>query len=122
MEPTLAALGAADLEWTMHVDSVWRDVPHHVPELQRGVHDEVLRAVDQLAGSSAAASPLGLVVIGAGGAGKTHLLTALRRSAVERASFFVLVDMTDVHDFWETSASWPRRASTAWGSSSRRRR
>ncbi len=102
MDQALAALGSVDLEWTTHVDSVWRDLPFDLPELNHGVREEVLRAGDRLSTANQPASPLGLVIVGPGGAGKTHVLSSLRAASFTRGSFFVLVDMTDVHDFWET--------------------
>jgi hypothetical protein len=41
-------------------------------------------------------------VLGNGGSGKTHLLRVLRQHCFEKGVGFVLVDMTDVKDFWET--------------------
>ncbi|MGB1092052.1 MAG: helicase HerA domain-containing protein, partial [Oceanobacter sp.] len=45
--------------------------------------------------------PLGMVLNGPAGSGKTHLISSLRQSLIDRA-FFVLVDMTDVKSFWNT--------------------
>src|SRR5208282_3762460 len=47
-------------------------------------------------------SQLILPYIGNAGSGKTHLLSFVRREAVARGMQFVLVDMTDVKDFWST--------------------
>lgn len=102
MDPAFVALASVDFEWTTHVESVWRDLPHDVPELQRSVREEVVTALGRLFAASTPASPLGIPIVGAGGAGKTHFLSTLRRTAFERRAFFILVDMTDVHDFWET--------------------
>jgi|GEM_PF-6582513 len=48
-------------------------------------------------------SPMGLVLVGESGSGKTHLLGALRKDALSQGYGFVLVDMTDVLDFWRTT-------------------
>ncbi|KAJ3058361.1 hypothetical protein HK102_010537, partial [Quaeritorhiza haematococci] len=45
-------------------------------------------------------SPLGWAVVGAGGSGKTHLLGAFRREAARRKHPFIMVDLTDVRNFW----------------------
>ena len=36
------------------------------------------------------------------GRGKTHVLSSVRHRAFEQGQYFVLVDMTDVREFWET--------------------
>jgi hypothetical protein len=98
----LEALRSVDFDWTTHVESVWRDLPHDVPQVQHDVRVEVLAVLDRQVASTAEASPLGIPILGQGGTGKTHLLSALRRRTFERGALFVLVDMTDVNDFWET--------------------
>lgn len=49
-------------------------------------------------------NPLGYFLLDSGETGKTHLLNAVQVNLVERGFGFVLVDMTDVRDFWETVA------------------
>lgn len=93
----LTALREADLEWVRRLQDVWRDDSGHIPELNRGALDAVVAAMSRIGMDS----PLGRVVVGAAGSGKTHLLGALRAALAGRA-WFVLVDMTDVRDFWET--------------------
>jgi len=102
MDPLLAALSDADFQWTAHIDSIWRDTPSDIPELQHQSREQIgirLRDSRMRAGGD---SPLGLAILGQGGAGKTHLLSATRRDALARGYFFVLADMTDIRDFWET--------------------
>src|SRR5262249_45452912 len=41
-------------------------------------------------------------LLGPAGSGKTHLLGVVRRQAIARGAYFILADMTDVADFWET--------------------
>src|SRR5699024_4358465 len=50
-------------------------------------------------------NPLGKVITGPAGAGKTHFLGAIRQELVALPAWFVLVDMSDVKDFWETVLS-----------------
>ena len=95
-------LRAISFDWTMHLTSVWSDPPFDVPDLHSDLRKELEWKLDQLSASSNSSSPLGWVVMGSGGTGKTHLLSVLRRQARQRGISFVLVDMTDVHDFWET--------------------
>lgn len=103
MDRALDALQAVDFDWTTHIDSIWRDSSYDVPELQDGLRRETMGKLEKLFTDSTSASPLGLVLIGPGGAGKTHMLSLLRSTALARGAYFVLVDMTDVRDFWETT-------------------
>lgn len=102
VSPALAALSRVDFDWTTHIDSIWRDLPYDVPELHATVRAELASLLERLHQAPTNASPLGVALIGPAGSGKTHLLSALRRQALAQGALFVLVDMTDVHDFWET--------------------
>jgi len=97
MNQALAALRDVDFDWVRRLKSVWHDDPAHVSGINRNALEETLRAFGRVRSDA----PLGRVLIGAAGAGKTHLLGALR-GAVASTGWFVLVDMTDVRDFWET--------------------
>lgn len=97
----LEALRATDFEWASHIEGVWSEPIADVPELHRKVRDELGRRIDLLA--SRTASPLGVPVLGEAGAGKTHLLSVLRQIAFARRAGFVLIDMTDINDFWATA-------------------
>jgi hypothetical protein len=97
MDPALLALRDVDFDWVRRLKSVWQDDPAHVSGINRNALEETLQAFARVRNDAA----LGRVVIGAAGAGKTHLLGALR-AAIARTGWFVLVDMTDVRDFWET--------------------
>ncbi|NLY00346.1 MAG: ATP-binding protein [Rhodopirellula sp.] len=98
----LKALKAIDFDWTVHLKSVWMDQLHDVPALQQELRNELAEKLADLGGSPERLSPLGWPIVGSGGTGKTHLVSVLRRMALDRGIAFVLVDMTDVHDFWET--------------------
>ena len=98
----LAALRRADLDWTTNLSDVWAEAPADVPGLHAGVRAELLDAVEDLALRRDARSPLGRLVVGRGGSGKTHLLGAVRRACAASGAAFVLVDMTDVREFWPT--------------------
>lgn len=102
MNRQLSALGAADFQWTTHIDSVWHELPFHVPAFQAAASAELGTRLDRLKQSREPSSPLGIAVLGPAGAGKTHLLNSLRKLASARGMFFVLVDMTDVSSFDET--------------------
>jgi GTPase SAR1 family protein len=98
----LDALKAIDFDWTMHLQSVWCDRPYDVAEFQEELRRALSEKLDELNRGASPLSPLGWPLLGAGGVGKTHLLSVLRRQAIDRKIAFVLVDMTDVHDFWQT--------------------
>ncbi|MEW6265729.1 MAG: hypothetical protein AB1641_21870 [Thermodesulfobacteriota bacterium] len=94
----LAALKAANFDWVMRLDDVWRDLPHDVPVINAHLRQTIL----DRCGGLGPKSPLGWVILGPAGSGKTHLLASLRRDSEALGAFFILVDMTDVKDFWET--------------------
>ncbi|MDY7105859.1 MAG: ATPase [Actinomycetota bacterium] len=99
----LAALARADLDWTMHLRSVWSDDGAlDVAAIHARARSRVLDTMDALSASPGEGSPLGIVVLGAAGAGKTHLIAALRREVLTKGLGFVLADLTDVREFWPT--------------------
>lgn len=84
-----------NFEWVRRLRDVWLDDSMHVPEINREAFEGVL------ASFGGTGTPLGRVMVGPAGSGKTHLLGALR-AAIAGEGWFVLVDMTDVRDFWDT--------------------
>lgn len=106
----LAALRRADFSSTARLDSVWsNDRSTHVPGIHEHALARLLDAVERLEpaspepGRGSGSGPLGEVVLGAAGAGKTHLMSELRHRSGDR-TFFVLLNLTDLNDFWETLA------------------
>lgn len=105
----LKAFVDTDFDWTVNQTGVWRDLPYDVSE----VHEEALTSVfdhyARLEGavwsepSDLPSNPLGAVVVGQAGVGKTHLMGRLRREVIARGGTFVLADLTDVRDFWDTA-------------------
>ncbi len=102
MTDGLTLLCAADFDWAMHLQGVWTDPPYDVPEFQSTLRHQLCEKLHEMHENPADDSPLGWVVVGTAGSGKTHLLSILRRESFARQIHFVLVDMTDVHDFWAT--------------------
>ncbi|HXS19471.1 MAG TPA: AAA family ATPase [Polyangiaceae bacterium] len=102
MDNALRALRQADFDWTLRIQQVWSENVRDIPEIQRSIRDELEDRLDMLFEKRDDASPLGIPLVGPAGSGKTHLLGSLRAYAMQRGSFFVLVDMTDVADFWDT--------------------
>ncbi|MEL6136207.1 MAG: DUF87 domain-containing protein [Cyanobacteria bacterium J06628_6] len=96
------ALQAVDFNWTTHINSIWKAPDYDVSDLHQRERAKLIAAAQQLQQANRRNSPLGQVVLGPPGAGKTHLLCAIRQQAMQRGIGFILVDMTDVRDFWET--------------------
>lgn len=102
MDLALNALRKVNFDWTAHIDEIWVDQGHEAPGIQREARNALLEHLEDLSQSQKPLSPLGVPILGTAGSGKTHLLGFLRRETLARGSYFVLVDMTDVSDFWET--------------------
>lgn len=98
----LAALRAINYDWTMHLQNVWTDPHYDSPEIHTQLRQEFQNRLDEFNKDRSVHSPLGWLVIGAAGTGKTHWLSICRQQAVARQISFVLVDMTDVRSFWDT--------------------
>lgn len=102
MNLALSALRKANFDWTAHIEEIWVDQKHETDGIQTQARRALLEQLEDLIDSQKPASPLGIPILGAAGSGKTHLLGFLRREALARSAYFILVDMTDVSDFWET--------------------
>ncbi|MCG8914314.1 DUF87 domain-containing protein [Actinokineospora sp. PR83] len=107
MEP-LAALAGLRFDWADTPDHVWRDSPYHVD----GLHADVAGAIDvgiRDAEASFGPSPIGLVLQGLKGIGKTHLLGRVRSQTHRAGGYFFLDDLTAGDAFWENTAESLRR-------------
>jgi hypothetical protein len=99
-EEERAALAALRFSWAAAPDDVWRRSPFHVD----GLHDAVVRDVlDGIAEAEASpdASPIGLVLEGRQGSGKTHLLGWVREQVQHRGGYFFLISLLDGRNFWD---------------------
>ncbi len=101
-EAALETFGLAQFSWAFRLDDVWSDLIHDVEDLHPNLRSQFAERVGRLLREENRESPLGWVLIGEGGSGKTHLLNAFRRFSVERGAYFVLLDLTDVRTFWES--------------------
>ncbi|MTD58250.1 ATP-binding protein [Amycolatopsis pithecellobii] len=102
MEP-LAALRTLRLDWADTPDHVWRDSPYHVD----GLHEEATAAIDvgiRDAAASDGPSPIGLVLQGPKGAGKTHLLSLVRKRVHQAGGYFFLANLSGGEAFWDNTA------------------
>jgi len=99
-EQERAVLAALRLSWVQAPDDVWRRSPFHVD----GLHEAVVRDVrDGIAEAeaSADASPIGLVLEGRHGTGKTHLLGWVREQVQQQGGYFFLISLLDGRNFWD---------------------
>lgn len=85
-------------------DSVWRNDMPNIMHLHDSIVEKVTASIDRLSttpeSNKVIQNPMGHVVLGAAGSGKTHLLKNIRIHAVKKQAFFVLCDLTDASDFW----------------------
>jgi hypothetical protein len=104
MTEALQAFRAVDFNWTHALQSVWSDPIFQVDELHRNLIDQIID--DFIAGTKRPTdNPIGKVVLGEAGAGKTHLIGTLRRRVWQANGWFVLLDIIGITDFWATTAS-----------------
>ncbi|MFJ1759243.1 ATP-binding protein [Amycolatopsis sp. NPDC088138] len=104
----LTALAALRFDWADTPDHVWRDSPYHVD----GLHADALAALDtgiRDATASDGPSPIGLVLRGLKGVGKTHLLGLVRRHVHRARGYFFLDEVTAADAFWDNTAEALRR-------------
>ncbi|GAA2523079.1 helicase HerA domain-containing protein [Winogradskya humida] len=99
----LKALTGLRISFAPTRDDVWRRSEFHVDTLHRDVADAVLDAIGD-ARESTSASPLGLVVQGPRGSGKTHLLGWVREQVQRQDGYFFLVSLVEGVPFWQNVA------------------
>src|SRR5262249_10042026 len=96
---------SVDFNWTRQLRSIWRDPPYHLASLHQGRLDDL---VDYFTCKTRAADPadepLGRVIVGPAGYGKTYLIGELRRRIWEIEGWFVLLDFVGIKDFWASVA------------------
>lgn len=97
------ALTALRFNWAPTPDDVWRSSPHHVDGLHRDVTRTVMESVAE-ARDSTESSPVGVVVLGQRGAGKTHLLGSVRERVQADGGYFFLVSVMEASAFWGSLA------------------
>jgi hypothetical protein len=84
-------------------DDVWRPSPFDVPALHERVVKKILQGVNE-ARTGDDESPIGVVVQGRAGSGKTHMLGALRERIQREGGYFFLVGVISGKTFWENTA------------------
>ncbi len=103
-DPALRAFQETDFNWAVRLQDIWATAVGDVPDMHKNARQQLLAEAEKMKDRPADGNPLGWFLTGSGGTGKTHLLNAVQDQLVERGFGFVLVDMTDVRDFWETVA------------------
>src|ERR1700682_112070 len=99
------ALAARRLTWAPTADDLWRpQAATHVPGLNEFAIDDVMAAFGD-ATRDLVSSPLGVVVQGRAGSGKTHLLGQVRERVQASGGYFLLVELLDAATFWESLRS-----------------
>jgi hypothetical protein len=96
------ALASLRLTWAPTADDLWRpQAATHVPGLNEFAIDDVMDAFGD-ATRDPMSSPLGVVVQGRAGSGKTHLLGQVRERVQAFGGYFLLVELLDAATFWES--------------------
>ncbi len=105
MTDDLKAFRSVDFGWTRQLRSVWRDPPYHVPSIHKDVVDDVIDYFEtKTADADPDDEPVGRVIVGPAGFGKTHLIGELRRRVWKMGGWFILLDLVGVKDFWASAA------------------
>ncbi|GIJ67044.1 helicase HerA domain-containing protein [Virgisporangium ochraceum] len=100
-EEERAALAALRFNWAQVPDDVWRPSQFHVDGLHPATVQDVRAGIGE-ASASPGPSPIGLVLEGRNGSGKTHLLGWVREQIQERDGYFFLISLVDGERFWDT--------------------
>jgi hypothetical protein len=101
----LDAFRSVDFNWTRQLKSVWRDQLYHVPAIHHKVLDDLLAYfLINTRDPDPDNEPLGRLIVGPAGLGKTHLVGELRRQVWDKDGIFILLDLVGVKDFWSSVA------------------
>ncbi|GIF75817.1 ATP-binding protein [Asanoa siamensis] len=92
------------LDWAPTQDDVWSRLDFHIDGLNGDVGAAVLRTYETAA-SSTGRNPVGLVIQGQHGSGKTHLIRWARERVQLRGGYFFLMGIADGRSFWPNVVS-----------------
>jgi Helicase HerA, central domain len=95
----LTALAGLTFNWTRALDDVWTDQRYHVDGLHAATAALIGSGIRTVTADGA--RPLGIVIQGQRGVGKTHLLGWTREQAQDAGGFFFLVGDLFTKAFWE---------------------
>lgn len=91
-----------DFNWCVRLRDIWREQPFDIPAAHQNLRDKFGQRLQALIADDEGHDQSGMVFVGQGGVGKTHLLSGFRQQTLSAQATFILVDMTDVHGFWDT--------------------
>ena len=100
-EDERAALQALNFDWARVPDDVWRPSRFHVDGLHPTVVQNVVEGIAE-ADKSPEGSPIGVVLQGPPGSGKTHMLGWVRQHTQQLGGYFFLVSLLDSKGFWDS--------------------
>ncbi len=103
MSNAIAALKRADFDWVRTLDSVWNDAEPTAGGPNEPIAAEIATALAREA-KGLDDRPIGRVLVGQAGIGKTHLVGRLRREVWAAGGSFVLLDVLGLQDFWRSAA------------------
>ena len=95
----LTALAGLTFDWTRALDDVWTDQRYHVDGLHAVTAALIGSGIRTVTADGA--RPLGIVIQGQRGVGKTHLLGWTREQVQDAGGFFFLVGDLFTKAFWE---------------------
>ncbi len=111
------ALSALRFNLAPTPDNVWRPSPFNVADLHKDVVESVFDGVSQARGGDES-NPLGVVIQGPAGAGKTHMLGMVRARTQHDGGYFFLVSLLNGKTFWQSTllsiVDGLQRESTGW--------
>ncbi|MGI5500852.1 helicase HerA domain-containing protein [Lentzea sp. CA-135723] len=93
------ALSSVQSSWALTPDDIWSPMRHHVD----GLHPRAVDAIEHAVAAATRrplASPMGIVLRGERGVGKTHMLGWLRQHVQQRGGSFFLLKLLDGQSFW----------------------
>jgi hypothetical protein len=96
----LEALEGLSFNWTLGREDVWAPSPHHVEDLHPEATADIRHGIEE-ASDSTGRNPIGIVLVGQQGAGKTHLLGWTRQQVQQSGGYFFLVGDLSSRTFWE---------------------
>jgi DNA helicase HerA-like ATPase len=96
----LNALGALTFNWTRALQDVWAPTPYHVEGLHAETAGLLAQGISE-ASADGTEPPLGIVIRGERGVGKTHLLGWTREQVQRAGGYFFLVGDLSAKAFWE---------------------
>ncbi|MER7211601.1 DUF87 domain-containing protein [Streptosporangium sp. NPDC000239] len=102
--PELEALRRLKGNYVEGPEDVWNPATFHVEGLNRTVERAILSGLDDVA-TGGATSPIGLVLRGQKGTGKTRLLGWIRERIQQDGGYFFLIQLLDAQAFWESALS-----------------